>query len=509
VVLFVGFQRADTALVFHRCGDSRIGICVGSAIVVFERREGEPLNLKQLWSAALGEMQLTLTKGNYETWFKDTAVISEEDDVFMIGVPNAFAREWLENKYRAQVRETLQRLIWRTVDVRFVNMTAASVRYDRPVAAVNTQTGATSSAGSQGTGPNSLATSAEKSRDASIGQLLNPRYTFSTFVVGSNNRLPHAAALSVAERPGHSYNPLFIYGGSGLGKTHLMHAIGHAVISRHPKKRVAYATSEKFTNEFINSIRAQKGEEFRERYRRIDVLLIDDIQFLTGKEGTQEEFFHTFNSIHEEGKQIVLSSDRPPKAIERLEDRLRSRFEWGLIADISSPDLETRIAILRAKAEVQSIPVPPPVIDFLAQRIVSNVRELEGALTRIVAYATLNAVPVTTQLAQEILQNILYNPRQKTLSPAKIVETVARYYGVPVEQLRGKARDKQVVLPRQIAMYLMREETEAPLLRIGEALGGRDHSTVLHGCEKIEREMAENDDFRRDVGALREMLYTE
>jgi chromosomal replication initiator protein len=478
---------------------------VGSAIVVFERREGEPMNLKQLWSAALGEIQLTVTKGNYDTWFKDTAVISEEDDVFMIGVPNAFAREWLENKYRAQVRETLQRLVGRTVDVRFVNMTAASVRYDRPVAAVNASRAAeapSSSAGAPGS-------PAERLREPSIGQLLNPRYTFSTFVVGSNNRLPHAAALSVAERPGHSYNPLFIYGGSGLGKTHLMHAIGHAVISRHPKKRVAYATSEKFTNEFINSIRGQKSEEFRERYRRIDVLLIDDIQFLTGKEGTQEEFFHTFNSIHEEGKQIVLSSDRPPKAIERLEDRLRSRFEWGLIADISSPDLETRIAILRAKAEVQSIPVPPPVIDFLAQRIVSNVRELEGALTRIVAYATLNAMPVTTQLAQEILQNILYNPRQKTLSPAKIVETVARYYGVPVEQLRGKARDKQVVLPRQIAMYLMREETEAPLLRIGEALGGRDHSTVLHGCEKIEREMAENDDFRRDVGALREMLYSD
>jgi len=469
---------------------------VGS--VVFERREGEPLNLKQLWSAALGEIQLNLSKGNYDTWFKDTAIVSEEDDVFMIGVPNAFAREWLENKYRTQVRETLQRLLSRTVDVRFVNMTAASARSDRPVASVP-----------GGGMPPASGNASERPRDNALGALLNPRYTFSTFVVGSNNRLPHAAALSVAERPGHSYNPLFIYGGSGLGKTHLMHAIGHAVISRHPKKRVAYATSEKFTNEFINSIRAQKGEEFRERYRRIDVLLIDDIQFLTGKEGTQEEFFHTFNAIHEEGKQIVLSSDRPPKAIERLEDRLRSRFEWGLIADISSPDLETRIAILRAKAEIQSVPVPPPVIDFLAQRIVSNVRELEGALTRIVAYATLNAVPVTTQLAQEILQNILYNPRQKTLSPTKIVETVARYYGVPAEQLRGKARDKQIVLPRQIAMYLMREETEAPLLRIGEALGGRDHSTVLHGCEKIEREMAENDDFRRDVGALREMLYSE
>ncbi len=464
---------------------------------MFERREGEPLNLRQLWSAALGEMQLALSKANYDTWFKDTAIISEEDDVFMIGVPNAFAREWLENKYRTQVRETLKRLLSRTVDVRFVNMTASSARSDRPVASVPAAA-APAGAGGQ-----------DRPREAPVGALLNPRYSFSTFVVGSNNRLAHAAALSVAERPGHSYNPLFIYGGSGLGKTHLMHAIGHAVTGRHPKKRVAYATSEKFTNEFINSIRAQKGEEFRERYRRIDVLLIDDIQFLTGKEGTQEEFFHTFNAIHEEGKQIVLSSDRPPKAIERLEDRLRSRFEWGLIADISSPDLETRIAILRAKAEAQSVPVPPPVIDFLAQRIVSNIRELEGALTRIVAYATLNAVPVTTALAQEILQNILYNPRQKTLSPEKIVEAVARYYGVPVEQLRGKARDKQVVLPRQIAMYLMREETEAPLLRIGEALGGRDHSTVLHGCEKIEREMAENDDFRRDVGAVREMLYSD
>jgi len=456
---------------------------------VFERREGEPLNLKQVWSAALGELQLAVTRANYDTWFKDTQLVSEEDDVFLIGVPNAFAREWLENKYRTQVRETLQRLLSRTVDVRFVTMAAAA-----------------GAAAAHPERPGAVTPAVNERREVPAA-LLNTRYTFSTFVVGSNNRLAHAAALSVAERPGHSYNPLFIYGGSGLGKTHLMHAIGHAVISRHPKKRVAYATSEKFTNEFINSIRAQKGEEFRERYRRIDVLLIDDIQFLTGKEGTQEEFFHTFNAIHEEGKQIVLSSDRPPKAIERLEDRLRSRFEWGLIADISTPDLETRIAILRAKAEAQSVPVPPPVIDFLAQRIVSNIRELEGALTRIVAYATLNAVPVTTQLAQEILQNILYNPRQKTLSPEKIVDAVARYYGVPVEQLRGKQRDKQIVLPRQIAMYLMREETEAPLLRIGEALGGRDHSTVLHGCEKIEREMAENDDFRRDVGALREMLY--
>ncbi|TMG56516.1 MAG: chromosomal replication initiator protein DnaA [Chloroflexi bacterium] len=449
------------------------------------------MNLKQIWTAALGELQVGLPRSTYDTWFKDTQVLSEEDDVFLIGVPNAFAREWLENKFRPQVRTTLQHLLGRTVDVRFVTSANGGVRPGSAPASTFAQQ-----------------TSTQERREAPVSAVLNQRYTFSTFVVGSNNRLAHAAALSVAERPGHSYNPLFVYGGSGLGKTHLMHAIGHAVIARHPKKRVAYATSEKFTNEFINSIRAQKGEDFRERYRRIDVLLVDDIQFIAGKEGTQEEFFHTFNAIHEEGKQIVISSDRPPKAIQ-LEDRLRSRFEWGLIADISTPDLETRIAILRAKAEVQNVAVPPPVIDFLAQRIVSNIRELEGALTRIVAYAALQASPVTTQLAQEVLQNILYNPQRKTLSPERIAETVARYYGVPIDELKGRARDKQIVLPRQIAMYLMREETEAPLLRIGEVLGGRDHSTVLHGCEKIEREMAENDEFRRDVGALREMLYTD
>jgi chromosomal replication initiator protein len=455
------------------------------------------LNLRQIWTAALGELQVGLPRSTYDTWFKDTQALSEEDDVFLIGVPNAFAREWLENKFRPQVRTTLQHLLGRTVDVRFVTSANGGTR---PAGPGITPAPSTAAVGQ---------TTSQERREAPVSAMLNQRYTFATFVVGSNNRLAHAAALSVAERPGHSYNPLFVYGGSGLGKTHLMHAIGHAVIARHPKKRVAYATSEKFTNEFINSIRAQKGEDFRERYRRIDVLLIDDIQFIAGKEGTQEEFFHTFNAIHEEGKQIVISSDRPPKAITQLEDRLRSRFEWGLIADISTPDLETRIAILRAKAEAQNVAVPPPVIDFLAQRIVSNIRELEGALTRIVAYAALQASPVTTQLAQEVLQNILYNPQRKTLSPERIAETVARYYGVPLDQLKGRARDKQVVLPRQIAMYLMREETEAPLLRIGEVLGGRDHSTVLHGCEKIEREMAENDEFRRDVGALREMLYAD
>ncbi len=308
-------------------------------------------NLKELWRAALGELQLAMPKANYDTWFKETYVVSEEDDVFCIGVPNAFAREWLENKYRTHVRASLQRLVGRTVDVRFITVPGGA----GPAAGTGQRPANSAYSGQNIDGSSTAVTpvtppSERRGEGAPVTAILNPRYTFATFVVGSNNRLAHAAALSVAERPGHSYNPLFVYGGSGLGKTHLMHAIGHAVLSRHPKKRVAYATSEKFTNEFINSIRGQKSEEFRERYRRIDVLLIDDIQFIAGKEGTQEEFFHTFNAIHEEGKQIIMSSDRPPKAIPQLEDRLRSRFEWGLIADISAPDLETRTAILRAKS---------------------------------------------------------------------------------------------------------------------------------------------------------------
>jgi chromosomal replication initiator protein len=454
------------------------------------------LNSNKVWQAVLGELQLGISKANFDTWFKNTSILSTEDDVYIVGVPNAFAREWLESRYRQQVKQALQRSIGHTVDVRFVTATTAAVTRDSYSQPLPTTLERPVRGESQGPTAGSPAT-------------LNGRYTFSTFVVGSSNRLAHAAALSVAERPGHSYNPLFLYGGVGLGKTHLMHAIGQAVLSRHPKKRVAYATSEKFTNEFINAIRGQKTEDFRERYRRIDVLLIDDIQFIAGKEGTQEEFFHTFNAIHEEGKQIVLSSDRAPKAISQLEDRLRSRFEWGLIADISQPDLEMRTAILRAKAEAESVPIPGAVIDFLAQHIVSNIRELEGALTRIVAYATLNAAPVTVELAQTVLQNILYNPKRQVVTTEKIVDTVARYYGLEPDLLKGKAREKQIVLPRQVAMYLMREETDAPLLRIGDALGGRDHSTVLHGCEKIERELAENDDFRREVSALREMLYAD
>ena len=313
----------------------------------------------------------------------------------------------------------------------------------------------------------------------------------------------------MAERPGHAYNPLFLYGGVGLGKTHLMHAIGNAVASKFPRKRILYATSEKFTNDFINSIREQKMEDFRNRYRRIDVLLIDDIQFIAERERTQEEFFHTFNAIHEAGKQIVLSSDRPPKAITTLEERLRSRFEWGLIADLTPPDLETRIAILRSKAEDQIGLIPSDVIEFIARKVVSNVRELEGALNRVIAYASMSGMPINIELASAVLSNVMYNPKKRSITPQRIVRAVADYYGVNLDQLRSSKRDRAIVVPRQIAMYLIREETDISLLRIGAELGGRDHSTVLHACDKIARELSENDEMRREVNAVREMIYSE
>jgi chromosomal replication initiator protein len=338
---------------------------------------------------------------------------------------------------------------------------------------------------------------------------LNARYTFRNFIVGSANRLAHAASLSVAERPGHAYNPLFLYGGVGLGKTHLMHAIGNQVLARFPRKRVVYASSEKFTNDFITSIQQGKIDEFRGRYRRIDLLLIDDIQFIADKERTQEEFFHTFNAIHEDGKQIVLSSDRPPKLITTLEERLRSRFEWGLIADLTAPDLETRIAILRAKAEEQQVHIGSDVLEFIARKVISNIRELEGALNRIVAYANMGGMPLTNELAQAVLSNVLYNPKRRLVTPERIAQAVSEYYSVDLEALRGQKRDRAIVMPRQVAMYLMRAETEVSLLRIGQELGGRDHSTVLHACDKIDRETQENEELRRDLAAVRELIYSD
>ena len=452
---------------------------------------------EQVWRAALGELQVSLSPANYETWLKETQLVDVDEQRFRIGVPNGFAKDWLETRYRSLISQTLARIVGYSVQVEFVVVAA--------------EPAATNGADAQATPAAPPQVRLEPTRVGGDGGAtnINPRYTFSTFIVGSANRLAHAASLSVAERPGHAYNPLFLYGGVGLGKTHLMHAIGNQVVAKFPRKRVVYATSEKFTNDFINSIREQKMEDFRGRYRRIDVLLIDDIQFIADKERTQEEFFHTFNAIHDDGKQIVLSSDRPPKAILTLEERLRSRFEWGLIADLTAPDLETRIAILRAKAEEGAVPITSDVVEFIARKVVSNIRELEGALNRIVAYASMGAMPISIELAQAVLSNVLYNPKKRQVTPERIAKAVSDYYSVPMDALQGQKRDKAIVVPRQIAMFLMREETDVSLLRIGAELGGRDHSTVLHACDKINREVAVNDELRREIAAVRELIYAD
>ncbi len=332
--------------------------------------------------------------------------------------------------------------------------------------------------------------------------VLNPRYTFDTFVVGANNRLAHAASLAVTENPAHAYNPLFVYGGVGLGKTHLLHALGHAAQGR--GRSVLYVSSEWFTNDLINAIRSQKTEEFRAKYRSNDVLLVDDIQFIAGKERTQEEFFHTFNTLHGAGRQIVISCDRPPKSLVALEDRLRSRFGWGLIADVQPPDFETRIAILRAKADGCATRVPDEALAYIARKIPSNIRELEGALNRVMAHTNLMHVPLTLEAAQAALESILSHAAD--LSPESILSAVAQHYGLPQEELVGRSRRRAVSNPRQLAMFLIREETNASLPQIGQFLGGRDHSTILHGCEKIGSQIETDEQLRRDWLTIKQML---
>ncbi len=338
---------------------------------------------------------------------------------------------------------------------------------------------------------------------------LNPKYVFDRYIVGSGNRLAFAAAKHVAENPGHSYNPLFIYGNVGLGKTHILHAIGHEALRLRPNLTVLYVSSEKFTNDLVNAIREHRMEEFRNRYRNIDILMIDDIQFIAGKDSTQEEFFHTFNALHDANKQIVLSSDRPPKAMLILEDRLRSRFEGGLISDIQPPDFETRLAILKNKAEVQPISIPEDVLSLVARQIQSNIRELEGALNRVVAFALHNRTALTVEIANQALNDLMLNNHKKILTPARIVDMVSQFFAVDCKELRGRSRSQDIVLPRQVAMYIIREQTETSLVEIGQELGGRDHTTVMHAIDKIEREVETNTQLRQQVNTIIQILYTE
>jgi chromosomal replication initiator protein len=444
----------------------------------------------EIWKAALGELQIQVTRSNYETWLSDTVGLSYQRDQFIVGTPSVFAAEWLDKRLLSLIRKTLMGIIGRRVEVKL------EVCRERG-GDISLGTGVTDKAQ-----PEQAADSARWARRPRLK--LNPRYTFDTFIVGSCNRLAHAAALGVAENPGHGYNPLFIYGGVGLGKTHLLHAIGSVALGN--ELGVLLVSGEQFTNEFISAIRDGKTKEFRDKFRNVDLLLMDDIQFISGKEQTQEAFFHTFNDLHNSNRQIVVSSDRPPKSMPLLEERLRSRFEWGLLVDIQPPDLETRIAILQAKARQQMAVVSQDVLEYIAHKVQKNIRELEGSLNRVVAYARLTRAIPTVDLAERVLRDMtpVASPR---ISPGAILGVVCRYFNSDLEALKGSKRKQHLALVRQIAMYIIREEARCPLAEIGQLLGGRDHSTVLHGCQKIAADINVDPQLRRDVLAIREMLH--
>jgi len=442
------------------------------------------MKAREIWEAARGELQLQLPKSTFDTWLKASRAVSFEDGLLIVEVRNAYAKDWLENRLMGTIKRTLAEILKRSVDVQFY-VASGETKAQESVELLE----------------GFHAHARERQSVSRTG--LKPSFTFDNFVVGDSNRLAHAAALAVADRPAKGYNPLFLYGGVGLGKTHLLHAIGNRIARQ--GRRVLYISTEAFTNEFIESIRRQAMSEFRTRYRDLDVLLLDDIHFIAGKESTQEEIFHTFNALHSAEKQIVFSSDRPPKAIPLLQERLCSRFEWGLIADIQPPDLETRIAILRFKAEAQPISVPDEVIDCIAHKIQHNIRELEGALNRVVMYGQTLGVPLTPQVVESALRDML--PHTNAVTTDMILERVCEAYGLSVADLQGRRRSAPIAKARQVAMYLMREMTGASLPQIGRDLGGRDHSTILHGYNKISQQIEENDQLRREILSIKEDLY--
>ncbi|HEY9075485.1 MAG TPA: chromosomal replication initiator protein DnaA [Anaerolineaceae bacterium] len=450
------------------------------------------MNPQQAWQATLGQLQTEMSKNHFETWVKSSELVSFQEDTFTIGARNGYACDWMQSRLSSKMVRLLSGFMGKPQDIRFIVWNGHPETQEEDAINASPLTSSVQGEGSE-TGDKSLQPNSS----------LNSRYSFDNFVVGSSNRLAHAACMAVAENPGRAYNPLFLYGGVGLGKTHLLHAIGNA--SHQQGLQVLYVSSEEFTNDMINAIQKKTTSAFRERYRRIDVLLIDDIQFIANKEMTQEEFFHTFNTLHGAEKQIVLSSDRPPKAMVTLEERLRSRFEWGLIADIQPPDLETRIAILRSKAERAKKQVPAEILEMIARLVQSNIRELEGSLTRVLAYSELSAQPLSHGLVQAALADLL--PQRSALEPKQVLDAVADVFGVKTEDILGRDRSREVALPRQVAMYVMREDASVSLPQIGEVLGGRDHTTVMYACEKVADLIERDDRLRRQVIAVREALY--
>ncbi|MGL4873981.1 MAG: chromosomal replication initiator protein DnaA [Clostridium sp.] len=447
-------------------------------------------DLNQLWEKTLNIIKGEMSEVSFNTWIKSCEPLSINNNTIKISVPNTFTQDILEKRYKDLIINSIKACCSKLYNIEFLVASEINTIEEKEIA------------------------SAKKKREKSEVSLnlndemnnLNPKYTFDSFVIGNSNRFAHAASLAVAEAPAKAYNPLFIYGGVGLGKTHLMHAIGHYILQNNSKAKVVYVSSEKFTNELINAIRDDKNEEFRNKYRNIDVLLIDDIQFIAGKERTQEEFFHTFNALHEANKQIILSSDRPPKEIPTLEDRLRSRFEWGLIADIQVPDFETRMAILKKKADVDNLIVANEVMVYIATKIKSNIRELEGALTRIIAYSSLTNRAITVDLATEALKDIISKKQGKHVTIEIIQDIVANYFNLRIEDLKSQRRTRNVSYPRQIAMYLSRKLTDMSLPKIGEEFGGRDHTTVIHAYEKISDNLKKDESLQHTIEELNKKI---
>lgn len=445
------------------------------------------MDCETIWNKALTALESQLSKPSFETWILSLEPVALQQNTLVLRVANAFNRDWLQNQYATTIAESLQAISGRSLSIRFVLPSEDLTSLEADLEEL--------------TLPNE-----KKTNEDNPEYNLNPKYTFGSFVIGASNRFAHAASLAVAEAPARAYNPLFIYGGVGLGKTHLMHAIGHYVLENYPHLNVVYLSCEKFTNQFISAIQYKRSEEFRNRYRNVDLLMVDDIQFLAGKEQTQEEFFHTFNALHEANKQIILSSDRPPREIATLEDRLRSRFEWGLITDIQQPDLETRAAILRKKSEQENLRVDNDVLLHLANRINSNIRELEGALTRIYAYASFTSRPISVDLVDEVLKDTINSDAKKPITVEAIQLLVAQHFGIRSSDMQAKKRTRAISYPRQIAMYLCRQLTDHSLPRLGDEFGGRDHTTVLHACDKIEKELANDRELARLLDALAKQL---
>ena len=446
------------------------------------------MNNEQLWQAVLGEIELSLSKANFTTWFKNTFISSHQDNKVVICVPNTFTKTWLEKKYHKEISNALKNVVDEEIKEIFYKVEARK------------------------TGPIDDLLKKIKIKKDSITDKpiatnrfgLNSRYAFDSFIVGKSNELAHAACQAVAANPGHAYNPLFIYGGVGLGKTHLLQAIGHELSKKTDK--ILYVTCEKFTNDYIQAVRNGQAKNFKDHYRNADLLLIDDIHFMGGKDGTQEEFFHTFNELHQTDKQIVISSDRPPKAIPALEKRLLSRFEWGMIADIGQPDLETRTAILEAKSKEKNYKFEKEIIDYIANNIQSNIRELEGALNRLIAYYEFNNAQPTIDATKNILNSVISSFQSKSTSTKDILEAVSRFYNINIRDITGKSRKKELVVPRQIIMYLMREEINTSYPTIGQELGGRDHTTAMHAYNKIRREITENERTKQNINSIKQIL---